>query len=740
LQIFKELQRRNVVRVTIGYIVSCWLLIQVADIVLENIGAPGWVMQTIMLVLALGFPVVAFFSWAYEVTPEGIKRESEIDRSESIVHVTGRKLDRAIFALMIVALGYFIWESRFSEKTIESDSDPVAIESVAEPPPIAEPAVNRMSIAVLPFDNRSNRQEDEFFTEGIHDDLLTTIANIGSMKVISRTSVVQYKDTEKTIPEIAKELGVANILEGGIQRSGDQVRINVQLIDAQTDEHLWAQTFDRELTAENLFAIQSEISKAIANALQATLSPEELRRIDTSPTDNLMAYNAYLKGKQLMATRETAKLRQAVEEFNDAVKLDPGFALAWVGVADSNQLLAMYAESSMDESFPTREQAIERALAINDQSGEAYTSLGTLLADRNEDEEAELAFQRAIQLNPNYATAYHWYSTMLGEDSFRIDERLQLIHRAAELDPRSSIISNGLADAYRDKGLLALAEQQYLNVIKMEPHFTGVYISLAWLYSEHLGRFDLAIEYALKAVAIEPGEMGGYLFLFNSYTALGQLDRAEAVRTSMEEVDPENRWVGYADVMLNLYRNNPEGAREAIAWTIPRMDEAWLGEYFKLFLGFIYLSVGDVHGARQIYLTAEPGWLESEQWPQLLRQFDVYACVMSWIFLQTGDEVLGERLLRDSIAYSDELSTVIDHSDFLEWEICYLAAGDVENALQILETKLAHNHLGSWHLNETSPMYDAIRHEPRYQAARLEVDQKIAAQREAIDLKMTLSE
>ena len=189
MQLFKELQRRNVIRVAIGYIVSSWLLLQVADLVLDIIVSPDWVLRTIALVFALGFPVVAFFSWAYEVTPEGIKRESEIDRSESIVHVTGRKLDRAIFALLIVALGYFIWESRFSEKAIESDSDPVEIESVAEPPPILEPAVNRMSIAVLPFDNRSNRQEDEFFTEGIHDDLLTTIANIGSMKVISRTSV-----------------------------------------------------------------------------------------------------------------------------------------------------------------------------------------------------------------------------------------------------------------------------------------------------------------------------------------------------------------------------------------------------------------------------------------------------------------------------------------------------------------------------------------------------------------------
>ena len=172
-----------------------------------------------------------------------------------------------------------------------------------------------MSIAVLPFDNRSALEEDEFFVDGIHDDLLSTIAKIGSLKVISRTSVMEYKGTNKKIPMIAKELGVANILEGGIQRSGNQVRINVQLIDAVTDEHLWAEIFDRELTAENLFAIQSEISQEIANALKTVLSLEEITRINTRPTDNLQAYDAYLRGRQLMATRKVDKLQRAVEEF-----------------------------------------------------------------------------------------------------------------------------------------------------------------------------------------------------------------------------------------------------------------------------------------------------------------------------------------------------------------------------------------------------------------------------------------
>ena len=274
MSLFSELKRRNVFRVGIAYLIGGWLVIQVADIVLENIGAPAWVMQVILLLLVLGFVGAVFFSWAFEVTPEGLKLESEVDRSQSITGMTGRKLDRSITVMLVVALGYFIWESRVAERGAEP---PTVTEEVvaAEAPEAVETVATDKSIAVLPFDNRSSRGEDEYFTEGIHDDLLTNISKIGSMRVISRTSVMEYKDTTKNLRDIAQELGVANILEGGVQRSGNQVRINVQLIDAATDDHLWAEIYDRELTAENLFTIQSEISIAIAEALHATLSPED---------------------------------------------------------------------------------------------------------------------------------------------------------------------------------------------------------------------------------------------------------------------------------------------------------------------------------------------------------------------------------------------------------------------------------------------------------------------------------
>ena len=217
-----------------------------------------------------------------------------------------------------------------------------------------------------------------FFVEGIHDDLLTNLARIGELKVISRTSMGRYKDTEKSIPEIAGELGVATVMEGAVQRSGDTVRINVQLIDAQTDEHLWAEIFDRQLTADNLFQIQSEISERIAAALKTTLSPDEQQRISQRPTENLAAYSAYMRGRQLMTRRTAATVDRAAEEFERATELDPKFALAWASLAEVSQLQVSYSTLAPLESLKRRQQAADKAMLLNDKLGEVHLVVAAL--------------------------------------------------------------------------------------------------------------------------------------------------------------------------------------------------------------------------------------------------------------------------------------------------------------------------------------------------------------------------
>jgi TolB-like protein len=305
MSLFNELKRRNVFKVGIAYLVIAWLIMQVADVMIDNIGAPDWLFKFILLVLGIGFPLAVFFAWAFEMTPEGIKKEKDVDRAQSITHQTGRKLDFMIIGVLVVALGYFIYESRFAgepEKGSEPFSQDAAVDSDAaenEKRALTPIEATDNSIAVLPFANRSNLDDDSFFTDGIHDDLLTQLAKINDLKVISRTSMLKYKDSTKSIPEIAAELGVTNILEGGVQRAGKRVRINAQLIDVTTDEHLWAETFDREMTVENIFDIQSEITRQIVQAVRGELTEEETQALAEVPTDNLDAYEAYLHARRI---------------------------------------------------------------------------------------------------------------------------------------------------------------------------------------------------------------------------------------------------------------------------------------------------------------------------------------------------------------------------------------------------------------------------------------------------------
>jgi len=443
MNLFAELRRRNVFRVAIGYIVSSWLLAQVADLVLDVIGAPGWVMRAIVLLLALGLPIAVFFAWAYEVTPEGIKRESEIDRSQSISHVTGRKLDRAIFVVLILALAYFIWESRFSDRASEVFTEKaVQAEATDESAgagdsPVQAPLPATPSIAVLPFDNRSKLEDDIFFTEGIHDDLLTNLARIGSLKVISRTSVMRYQDTLLSIPEIAQELGVSTVLEGAVQRAGGTVRINVQLIDARTDEHLWAQIYDRELTAENLFAIQTEISQYIADALQAELSPEEEKRISAAPTENLAAYEAFSQGRQRERQGTDEDMRAALTLYRQATDLDPDFAAAWA--ARARMVLELRqtgfrGEIPSEEAFVLALSNIERALEIDPQSAEALTVRARMHWEQYRFEDALASLELALSINPNLAYAYQEQSQVLSSTG-DIKAAWEAIMKAMERDP-----------------------------------------------------------------------------------------------------------------------------------------------------------------------------------------------------------------------------------------------------------------------------------------------------------------
>jgi len=463
MSLFSELKRRNVFRVGIAYLVVAWLVMQVADVVINNVGAPDWVFRIIMLVLGIGFPLALVFAWAFEMTPEGLKKEKDVDRSQSITSVTGRKLDRMIIGILAVSVAYLLIDKLvLQDREMDPESLSRQTHSQAESPATGNPALtaeiplsrNKNSIAVLPFANRSNKEDDLFFTEGIHDDLLTQLAKIADLKVISRTSVMKYKNTEKTIPEIASELGVSTILEGGIQRAGNRIRINAQLIDVGTDEHLWAETFDREMTMENIFDIQSEITRQIVTAVKGELSEEESEALGEMPTDNLAAYEAYLHAKTIMNAPDYNKEKYLKAEVwvKKALENDPEFALAWAKMVEIHGAAIWM---GFDNS-PERLQLVKEALSKASQYGPFLPETLAARAEylyriENNFHEAEIAFRAASEAKPGDADLRErlaFTERRTGKWEQAVDSFQQVI----ELDPEKLGARRDLAATLIDMG------------------------------------------------------------------------------------------------------------------------------------------------------------------------------------------------------------------------------------------------------------------------------------------------
>ena len=451
MSFYEELKRRNVAKVAVLYIVASWLILQIADVGVSLLGLPMWIGKAVFLLLALGFPLALIFSWVFEMTPHGIRREKDIDHSLSRTGETGRKINGVIVVLLVLAIVGLIADRLIPETAVLPTSEIQQDIGTGErdgPDPSEQVAVLERSIAVLPFENMSRDEANEPFTVGIHDDILTQISRIASLKVISRTSVMQYRDpgAARNLREIGKELGVATVLEGGVQRVGDRLRINVQLIDTRTDVHLWAETYDRQLTASNIFAIQSEIAMAISQALRATLTSDEQQRLAYVPTENTAALETYFLGKQLLEKRTLSALSAAVEYFEQVVELDPQFALAYSGLADAYMLLPEYSATiDRDLVREKSEVAARRAITLNPDLPEVLTSMGwnRLIHDYDWDE-AEALLSRAVEIEPNNTGALHWLSHVLSWQG-RHDEALHWARQAVDVDPSSSLMSMNLS-------------------------------------------------------------------------------------------------------------------------------------------------------------------------------------------------------------------------------------------------------------------------------------------------------
>ena len=438
MSFFDELKRRNVVRVGLAYGIAGWVFLQVADLVLENIEAPSWVIQALMLFVLLGFIAAVVIAWAYEITPEGIKKESEVDRSQSIVGHTGKKLDRIIIGFLVLAVAVLLLDRSMSPS--EKVSGPFSAENATvqlsqagdDKAPLQEDAApGDPSIAVLPFTDMSPEQDQGYFSDGISEELLNVLVKVQGLKVASRTSSFTYKGSKQNLAEIAGELKVDHILEGSVRKANNRVRITAQLIDANTDRHIWSETFDRELV--DIFAIQDEIANAIVNALSTELGIlQDTPAISVATaTKNLDAYELYLKARGLFLARE--HLEDSISSFEQAVEIDPDFARAWEGLAAVYSVVESWGFTGRDwDSLGT--QAAERALELDPGLSMPWAVIGQIALGNGDSITGMANLDRAISLDPANATFYLWRGIQYSELGFQ-NESIADIEFCLEIDP-----------------------------------------------------------------------------------------------------------------------------------------------------------------------------------------------------------------------------------------------------------------------------------------------------------------
>jgi len=449
---FRELKRRNVYKVAIAYAVTGWAIAEGVSQVFPIFDVPNWALRLIVLLIVIGFPFALIIAWAFELTPEGIKRTQDADARSTSSSSRGRAWIYVVVAGVAISVGLFFVGRYTAPKQKEAW------------------ASTEKSIAVLPFENLSEDKSNAYFADGIQEEILTRLAKVADLKVISRTSTQQYHSKPGNLSEIAKQLGVANILEGSVQKLGDQVRVNVQLIKAATDTHLWADTYDRKLT--DIFSVESDVAKAIADTLQAKLSGTEQSAIAARPTENSEAHDLYLKGRYFFGKRTPDDLKRAIDYFNQALAKDPNYALAYAGLADSYVVLAFFRESSA-EVFPKARAAADKALALDKNLAEAYVSLGLVLSEAGRNlKAAKHEFERALELNPNSAAAHYFLGFRVLAPRGRFDQAIAEMKRAVELDPVSVIMNASFGRCYVLARRYPEAIAQLRKTTELDPNFS----------------------------------------------------------------------------------------------------------------------------------------------------------------------------------------------------------------------------------------------------------------------------
>jgi TolB-like protein/tetratricopeptide (TPR) repeat protein len=716
MSLVSELKRRNVFKVTAAYIIVAWLLLQVSDTLVPALRLPEWFHSGVAFLLIMGLPIAIVFAWAFELTPEGLRKEKEVDRSQSVAHKTGKKLDYAIIAVLaiaVVSLAGKLWFAEDDAATVITSTE-------------------RKSIAVLPFDNRSADEEDaEFFAAGVHDELLTLLSRLGDLKVISRTSVERL-DQDLSLPEIGALLGVVTVLEGQVQRAGDRLRINVQLINAAEGNHLWATTYDRELTASNVFDVQSDIARTIANELQVTLSPKDNALLRAVPTNSMEALQRYMLGRQLVERGTFESFEKAADYLSEATELDPNYAEAWVAIAYANSRMFQTGLIGLQDYIAAAAPSIDRALRINNALPEAHAELAALQWQSGDTIAAEASFKTALELGSENSQSLYSYGNYLRKTA-RPLEAVPVLKRALERNPLSvtTLFDLGKAEMYSGQPEQFIVRAQ--KILEIAPSSVHGYVANLQAY-DWMGRFDLMWPWYIKSIASDPEdfEIWCHLGLYASY--LGADDLIDPYLDRAVELGPREPAVLRCLVSVLRYRGQFDAAVDIARSALEEgLDDRWQSN--EIFLRLVRddaLRSGNFDGAIFWYLDRHPElFLET---PEIKTDNVNAAADLALLLQRAGEPNAASAIINAGLTWIQQTQPKGVHGYLINIADVELLAldGQTQAALDTLQQAVDSGWRSHWRSSFGNENLASLRSEPGFQQMTAQLEKDMAAQLEAI--------
>ena len=709
-----ELKRRNVFRVAAIYLVVGWLLMQVGDVMFPALRLPDWTSTLLAAFLILGLPLALIFAWAFELTPDGVVRTAEVPAEQSITADTGRRINFMIIGVLVIAVAFLLIKD-----FLRPDATPVA--SIASPD---------RSIAVLPFKNQSASTENaEFFAGGLHDELLTLLSKLGELKVISRTSVERL-DPDLTIQEIGALLGVATVLEGQVQRAGDRLRINVQLIDTMQEGHLWANTYDSKLTAENVFDVQSDIAQTIADALRAELSTEEKKLLAAVPTTSTAALEKYLLGLQVSKRKSFDALEEAIKHLREATVLDPGYVEAWTALAFNYSQAYRTGAITARDYIDAVEPAVRNALTLDASYGPAYTQQAMLQLTLGDTEGAERSFKRALELDPHNPDTVGTYAFFL-RDSFRADEAIPLLEAALVNDPLSTELMFQLGKAEMHSGRPERFLELAARIRDIDPTIVTGYTGPLQAYLT-MGRIDLGLPWYVRSLEFDPGDYENWSHMAEFIDCLDDVEVADRYLARAEEIGPGQPAVVKVRVLLEQRRGDAslavELSRNALA---AGLDDRWGSD--SVFLNTVRDAAiggnGNVGDILELYRQRAPGVFAAS--PVISAQNLRYAVDAVPILQHLGQDESADRVIAAALGFYDRNNPQrIRGQDFSIIDVELLALdGQSELALERLQEAVDGGWFTRWQFYLPNITLDSIRERPAFKEIVARLESKSAEQR-----------